>query len=164
MASKFNEKDPLGSLKKGAVQLDVLIDAGLRTSGKKTSGVSDGGRLYVGRTYFQAPQIDAVTYVQSREKLAPGEVVRCVVVGSDGYDLVAKPVSELEKKVGSASSARPACPNLYLKPGCRGGIARTVDILPARKHFRGRSRGRAERRSAPPRPSLRMVPVTGSPA
>jgi ribosomal protein S12 methylthiotransferase len=100
MAAKFNEKDPLGSLKKGAVQLDVLIDAGLRTSGKKTSGVSDGGRLYVGRTYFQAPQIDAVTYVQSREKLAPGEVVRCVVVGSDGYDLVAKPVSELEKKVG----------------------------------------------------------------
>ncbi len=100
MAAKFNEKDPLGSLKKGAVQLDVLIDAGLRTSGKKTSGVSDGGRLYVGRTYFQAPQIDAVTYVQSREKLAPGEVVRCVVVGSDGYDLVARPVSELEKKVG----------------------------------------------------------------
>ncbi|MFN9973428.1 MAG: hypothetical protein ACK58T_26425, partial [Phycisphaerae bacterium] len=96
----FNEKDPLGSLKKGAVQLDVLIDAGLRTSGKKTSGVSDGGRLYVGRTYFQAPQIDAVTYVQSREKLARGEVVRCVVVGSDGYDLVARPVSELEKKVG----------------------------------------------------------------
>lgn len=100
MASKFDEKDPLGSLKKGAVQLDVLIDAGLRTSGKKTSGVSEGGRLYTGRTYFQAPQIDAVTYVQSREKLSPGEVVRCVVVGSDGYDLVAKPVSELEKKVG----------------------------------------------------------------
>jgi hypothetical protein len=58
--------------------------------------VGGGGRLYEGRTYFQAPQIDAVTYVQSREKLAPGEVIRCTIVGSDGYDLIAKPTGELE--------------------------------------------------------------------
>ncbi|MBS0189164.1 MAG: 30S ribosomal protein S12 methylthiotransferase RimO [Planctomycetes bacterium] len=100
LASGFDERNPEGSLKKGATVLDVIIDAGLRTSGKKTSGVGDGGRLYMGRTRFQAPQIDAVTYVQSREKLAPGEVVRCVVVGCDGYDLVARPVAELERKVG----------------------------------------------------------------
>lgn len=100
MAAGFDERNPEGSLKKSATVLDVIIDAGLRTSGKKTSGVGDGGRLYMGRTRFQAPQIDAVTYVQSREKLAPGEVVRCVVVGCDGYDLVARPVAELERKVG----------------------------------------------------------------
>lgn len=99
MAKGFDERNPEGSIKKGATVLDVMIDAGLRTSGKKTSGVGDGGRLYLGRTRFQAPQIDAATYVQSREKLAAGEVVRCVVVGSDGYDLVAKPVAELERRV-----------------------------------------------------------------
>lgn len=100
MAIGFDEKHPEKSIRSGATVLDVLIDAGLRTSGKKTSGVGDGGRLYQGRTRFQAPQIDAVTYVQSREKLAAGEVVRCVVVGSDGYDLIARPVSEIEKRVG----------------------------------------------------------------
>lgn len=100
MASGFDEKNPEKSVRGGATVLDVVIDAGLRASGKKTSGVGDGGRLYQGRTRFQAPQIDAVTYVQSREKLAAGEVVRCVVVGSDGYDLVARPVSEIEKRVG----------------------------------------------------------------
>ncbi|MBL8876897.1 MAG: 30S ribosomal protein S12 methylthiotransferase RimO [Phycisphaerae bacterium] len=100
MAKGFDEKNPEASIKKGATVLDVVIDAGLRTSGQKTSGVGAGGRLYQGRTRFQAPQIDAVTYVQSRDKLASGEVVRCVVVGSDGYDLIAKPVTEIEKRVG----------------------------------------------------------------
>ncbi|CAG0993206.1 Ribosomal protein S12 methylthiotransferase RimO [Phycisphaerales bacterium] len=81
-------------------KLDILIDQPLRTSGRKTSGVGEGGRLFQGRTYFQAPQIDAVTYVQSRERLAPGELVRCVITGSDGYDLVARPVSDVERSVG----------------------------------------------------------------
>jgi hypothetical protein len=40
-----------------------------------------------------------MTYVLSREKLAPGELVRCTVVGSDGYDLVAQPTSDIERKV-----------------------------------------------------------------
>jgi hypothetical protein len=61
--------------------------------------VSEGGILHVGRCYHQAPQIDAMTYVLSREKLAPGELVRCTVVGSDGYDLVAQPTSDIERKV-----------------------------------------------------------------
>lgn len=100
MAKGFDEKNPEASIRKGATVLDVVIDAGLRTSGMKTSGVGSGGKLYQGRTRFQAPQIDAVTYIQSREKLACGEVVRCVVVGSDGYDLIAKPVAEIEKRVG----------------------------------------------------------------
>lgn len=83
-----------------ATRLDVLIDAPLRTQGKKTSGVSEAGRLYQGRTRFQAPQIDGVTFVHSQEPLAPGELIPCVVVGSDGYDLIARPVAEAEKRVG----------------------------------------------------------------
>jgi ribosomal protein S12 methylthiotransferase len=100
VASKFDEKHPLDKQGKAKGHVvDVVIDAALRTSGKKTSGVSEGGKLYQGRTKSQAPQIDGVTFVQSKEKIASGEVLRCVVVGWDGYDLVAKPVSELEKKV-----------------------------------------------------------------
>jgi ribosomal protein S12 methylthiotransferase len=95
-AAKFDEKNP----EKTGERLDVIIDATLRTSGKATSGVGSGGKLYQGRTTFQAPQIDSVTYVQSHDKLAPGEVVRCVIVGHDGYDLIAKPVTEIERRVG----------------------------------------------------------------
>ncbi len=80
--------------------LDVLIDAPLRTSGRQTSGVGKGGRLYQGRTRFQAPQIDGVTFVQSREALSPGEVVRCVLTDSDGYDLVARPVDDAQRTLG----------------------------------------------------------------
>ena len=100
IAGTFDEKNPLdkNGKAKGEVR-DVLIDNALRTSGKKTTGVTEGGKLYSGRTTAQAPQIDGVTFVQSKEKLAPGEVVRCVIVGWDGYDLIARPVSELEKKV-----------------------------------------------------------------
>lgn len=96
LAAKFDEKRPLET----GVRLDVLIDRPLATRGKKTTGVSDKGRLHQGRTRFQAPDIDAVTFVHSREALSPGELVRCVIVGSDGYDLIARPVQELEKKVG----------------------------------------------------------------
>lgn len=78
------------------VRADVLIDAALRTSGRATTGVGKGGRLYQGRTAAQAPQIDAVTFVQSRRELAPGELVRCVITDADGYDLVARPADEVE--------------------------------------------------------------------
>ena len=94
LASEFDESRPSQSGRR----LDVLIDGATQSAGLKTSGVGSGGRLYQGRTYFQAPQIDAITFVQSRERLSPGELVRCVIVAADGYDLVAKPVAELEKR------------------------------------------------------------------
>jgi hypothetical protein len=40
-----------------------------------------------------------MTYVVSQEPLAAGELVRCTVVGSDGYDLVAQPTAEIERAV-----------------------------------------------------------------
>ena len=82
-------------------QFDVLVDgpAAGGTVGRRTAGVGDGGTLHVGRCYHQAPQIDALTYVLSREPLAPGELVRCTAVASDGYDLVAQPTSDIERKV-----------------------------------------------------------------
>lgn len=76
-------------------QFDVLIDKASATSGRSTAGVSEGGQVFLGRTYFQAPQIDSMTFVHSREKLSPGELLRSVVVDSNGYDLIARPVTDL---------------------------------------------------------------------
>ncbi len=101
IAAEFDQSNPLApDGKVRGVQLEVLIDEPLRSVGKSTSGVSEGGKLYRGRTYFQAPQIDAVTLVQSREKLSAGELVVCTIVGADGYDLIARPTAELERRVG----------------------------------------------------------------
>ncbi|MBL8764117.1 MAG: 30S ribosomal protein S12 methylthiotransferase RimO [Phycisphaerae bacterium] len=95
LAAEFDERRP----ERGGRRADVLIDHALRSVGKGTSGVGKGGRLYAGRTRWQAPQIDGTTYVQSAHALAPGELVRCVITGSDGYDLVARPIEEIEKRV-----------------------------------------------------------------
>ena len=73
-------------------QLDVLID---EPSGDEED---DALRTAAGRAYFQAPMVDAVTFVRSRERLSPGELVRCTIVDSDGYDLIAVPSDELVKK------------------------------------------------------------------
>jgi ribosomal protein S12 methylthiotransferase len=94
LAEQFDEMRPARS----GIQFDVLIDEAARSEGLATTGVGKGGRLYKARAYFQAPMIDSVTFVQAKEKLAPGELVRCTVVASDGYDLIARPVAELEKR------------------------------------------------------------------
>jgi ribosomal protein S12 methylthiotransferase len=80
-------------------RFDVLIDgpAPGGTEGLATTGVSDAGSLYTGRCYHQAPQVDSVTYVHSVARRSPGELVRCTVVDSDGYDLIARPGEELER-------------------------------------------------------------------
>jgi ribosomal protein S12 methylthiotransferase len=94
LAEQFDEADPAA----GGVRFDVLIDEPMRSTGRATAGVSRGGGLYRGRTYFQAPMIDAVTYVQSGQRLSPGELVPCIIVASDGYDLIARPLAELDKR------------------------------------------------------------------
>jgi ribosomal protein S12 methylthiotransferase len=82
-------------------QFDVLIDgpAAGGSAARATPGVSGGGTLHVGRAYHQAPQIDGLTYVQSKEPIAPGELVRCTVVSSDGYDLIAQPSADLDTTI-----------------------------------------------------------------
>lgn len=94
-AAQYDEKNPAA----GGMRLDVLIEQGLKSKGRATSGVGKGGRLYSGRSYMQAPSVDSVTFVQSAAERSPGELVPCVIVGADGYDLVARPVDELEKRV-----------------------------------------------------------------
>jgi ribosomal protein S12 methylthiotransferase len=54
--------------------LDVLVEE-----------VSEDG--YLGRAAHQAPEVDGVTTVRTAARLAPGDMVRAVVTGSDGVDL-----------------------------------------------------------------------------
>jgi MiaB/RimO family radical SAM methylthiotransferase len=49
---------------------------------------ADDGR-YEGRGAHQAPEVDGVTTVASSTRLEPGAMVRAVVTGSDGVDLIA---------------------------------------------------------------------------
>lgn len=44
---------------------------------------------YVGRTAFQAPDVDGVTYVKTTKKLVPGQFVQATVIQAKDYDLIA---------------------------------------------------------------------------
>ncbi len=55
--------------------------------------------LYQCRTMQQAPDVDACTILMSEEKQTIGSVIRCTIVDSDGYDMIARPTTELEKVV-----------------------------------------------------------------
>jgi ribosomal protein S12 methylthiotransferase len=47
---------------------------------------------FTGRAAHQAPEVDGVTTVRSAVPPAPGDVVRAVVTGSDGVDLIAEAI------------------------------------------------------------------------
>ena len=55
------------------------------------SGYSENGYsgTFTGRATHQAPEVDGVTTVRSQLPLVPGAMVRAVVTGSDGVDLIA---------------------------------------------------------------------------
>jgi ribosomal protein S12 methylthiotransferase len=62
-------------------QVDVLLD----------QPVPDEDGVWIGRTYADAPDVDALVYVTG-EGLCAGEFVRCEVVASRDYDLIAAPL------------------------------------------------------------------------
>ena len=64
--------------------LDVLIEE----ESDDDSADSLRGR-YLGRAAHQAPEVDGVTTVTSAAPLAAGDMVRAVVTGSEGVDLIA---------------------------------------------------------------------------
>lgn len=59
-------------------ELDVLVDR----------AHEEWPGLYEGRTWFQAPEVDGITYV-SGDTVAPGKMVRAVIEEVKTYDLVA---------------------------------------------------------------------------
>jgi len=72
---------------------DVLLDEYLGETGEGEL------HLFKGRTYHQAPDVDACTIVMAENKLTVGEVARCTITDSDEYDMVARPTDELEKVI-----------------------------------------------------------------
>jgi hypothetical protein len=44
---------------------------------------------FLGRAAHQAPEVDGVTTVRTATPLAAGDMVRVVVTGSEGVDLIA---------------------------------------------------------------------------
>jgi len=76
---------------------EVLVDE--EYAQVEYEGIKAPMTRYAGRTYQQAPDIDATTYVDTKQTLSPGELVRCKVVDWDGYDLIARPMDEVEGRV-----------------------------------------------------------------
>jgi len=72
--------------------LDVLIEEPV------PADECDEGGTFTGRAAHQAPEVDGVTTVRSAVPLAPGDLVRAVVTGSDGVDLVADAILEVGRQ------------------------------------------------------------------
>ena len=65
--------------------IDVMID----------HGVAEQRGAWVGRTIYDAPDVDSVIYVtETDNSLKPGDIVAAEVVGRQGYDLIGVAVSE----------------------------------------------------------------------
>jgi len=48
------------------------------------------GKFYVGRSYMDVPDIDGLIYIEMTDKSLEGEFVKCEVVDTNNYDLIAK--------------------------------------------------------------------------
>ncbi len=66
-------------------QLDVILDA----------PVEGEDNVWIGRTYADAPDVDAMVYVTgNKETLSTGSIVSSEIVASQGYDLIAATVGK----------------------------------------------------------------------
>ena len=63
----------------GSVQ-DVIID-----------GAGDEAGIMIGRTKADAPEVDAVVYLEDATHLKPGDIVPVEIDGADDYDLYGRP-------------------------------------------------------------------------
>ena len=76
------------------LQQQVSKDNLLNLVGKEEKvlieGITFDEKYYVGRTSYQVPDIDGITYIKSDKELAIGDFVNCTIVKSKEYDLIAK--------------------------------------------------------------------------
>lgn len=49
-------------------------------------------KIYIGRTFRDAPDIDGYCFVSSERDIMSGSIIRCVIEASNGYDLLAKEI------------------------------------------------------------------------
>ena len=76
------------------LQQQVSKDNLLNLVGKEEKvlieGITFDEKYYVGRTGYQVPDIDGITYIKNDKELAIGTFVNCTIVKSKEYDLIAK--------------------------------------------------------------------------
>jgi ribosomal protein S12 methylthiotransferase len=53
--------------------------------------------MYLGRAYFQAPQVDGLIMVKSEDKLPKGDFIPVKLKGIRKYDMIGEPVDEYSK-------------------------------------------------------------------
>lgn len=82
-----------------AVQQEIAFDRNDTMVGESFDFIIDGPLeeqpgVWLGRCFADAPEIDGVAYISENEdfELEAGKMVKCEVVTSEGYDLVAVPV------------------------------------------------------------------------
>lgn len=69
--------------------IEVMIERPERTERTGRGGVASA-TLYTARTQGQAPDIDSVVFVSSKQKLTPGDLVRVKLTDYKAYDLIAE--------------------------------------------------------------------------
>jgi ribosomal protein S12 methylthiotransferase len=62
--------------------LDLLVEEALAPSAEE-----GGERIYLGRLFCQAPEVDGAAVLLSESSLAPGSMVRCTALRRTGFDL-----------------------------------------------------------------------------
>ena len=77
---------------------EVIVDS-------EQGEADDGTLVYAGRTKGQAPDIDSVTYVASRERLHGGQLLDVEVTAFEDYDLVASPPRKTSRALRVLASA-----------------------------------------------------------
>ncbi len=73
-------------------EVEVLIEEECEDSPPHPSPFTPD-RLYLGRTYADAPEVDGQVHLESARDLSPGELVKAKVVDTYEYDLVAETVA-----------------------------------------------------------------------
>ena len=77
-----------------SIQQDIAFKKAASFKGDILSVFVEGyipeDNIYVGRTYMDAPDVDGYIFIDSDRELNSGDMVRCEVTSSNGYDLVGK--------------------------------------------------------------------------
>ncbi|HEX3030323.1 MAG TPA: 30S ribosomal protein S12 methylthiotransferase RimO [Clostridia bacterium] len=81
-----------------SLQRDIAIESSAARIGKVyrtlVEGISDDGIFYYGRTYAEAPEIDAEVYFTSPEPLEHGDMINIKVLNTQEYDLIGEVTNE----------------------------------------------------------------------
>ena len=79
-----------------ALQQDIAFSFAESMAGKEVSCMIEGelpdeesdGYVYAARTYMDAPDVDGMIFIRSKEPLYTGDIVKAKVISSSGYDLI----------------------------------------------------------------------------